>query len=189
MGLLRIQTDWSGSATGLPYLSMMSFITPDPTTQANVDAAVAAVGTFWNSVKAQVANNFAYQVSNQVDEIDLDGTLTDVWAAATSPNGTGVQTDPYLPTANQCMIRWTGTSVVAGRVLKGRTFVPGLTEAQVDDGVLLAFYLTVIQNAANALIADAASVLAVWSKTHLTVTTVASALVPAKVAILRSRRD
>lgn len=187
--ILRVRTSFAGTMPGLPYLGTFYFASlGDPITEAA--SAVTATGTFWNAVDAQFPDELSWSVQPDVAFInEVNGELVQLVTVAAPPSGVGTQTDEFLPTANQALLTWNTGQVVGGRLLKGKTFVPGITEAQVSNGALMSFYRTVVNNAAAALIADVSTSLMVWSRKNGTSRAATAGTTATKVAVLRSRRD
>lgn len=91
-----------------------------------------------------------------------------------------------LPPATQALIEWQTGSVVAGRRLRGRTFIGGLTEDHSDNGVPKATWASTL--AAEAVTLSAES-MEIFSPTHLVEHGCTGATVWNQFAVLRSRRD
>lgn len=183
MALWRVRTEFRG-VQGTPWLSTMMFGTVNSAQQS-----VNAVGVFWNALDARMVNTITWRTLNDVEEVGVGGELIGV-TQTTPVTSVGQLAQDPLPWATQGLIRWRTGAIIGGRELKGRTFIPGLSEldngAQGDPAGTL---LTTIQNAADALIADVNSAFSVWSRRHgqVRLATVGSAI--DKWAVLRSRRD
>jgi len=122
---------------------------------------------------------------------ETTGTLTGSWTDGTAQAGTGTNTGTPVPDASQALVQWRTVTITNGRFLRGRTFIPSVALSQVVGGNLQAPAVTVIQNAANALIASGAG-LVVWHRpiagsggSHDAVST---ASVWTEFAVLRRRR-
>jgi hypothetical protein len=168
---------------GAPWLNTLYFGTAG--TAAN---AVAAVGAFWGAVDAFIANDISWATLPDVDEIGVDGSLTGI-DSVTPATGTGTDTAEMLPFASQVSIRWRTGAVIGGRELKGKTYIPGLCTASLDDGLLDSGAQAAIQTAADNLIGDVNSSFVIWSRVHAQQLLVAAATVDSDFAVLRSRRD
>jgi len=134
------------------------------------DASVAvasqrtALHTFWTSVKAVQSTGTVYTISTAGRELDdATGALTGAWSEASVKNGAGGSGSVPVPDSDQALIQWRTVSIVNGRFLRGRTFVPGLGIGQTAGGNVLGTAVTNIQTAANVLIASAAA-LEVWHR-------------------------
>ena len=181
--MLRTTTLITGTAGG-PYYSTFHF---EGTLQAEADAAAIAARTFWDGIKTQISTGAAVDVLDEVEVVDVPtGQVTQVYispTASVAPSGGG----DYLPRANQGLIRWLTGIYVAGRQLRGRTFIPGATELMSTNGTPDTSYKTPLQTAANALVGT--SDFGVYSPTHGQFILGATASVWDKWAVLRSRRD
>lgn len=160
--MLRVETIFTGPA-GSPWLSVMYFSGTD---QAGADQAVADVGAFWGAVDAGMSSAVSWSTNPDVQVLDAaTGALTD--AFSTTPQaGSGASAGDMLPTAAQALLRWRTSGIVNGRIVRGRTNVPGVTEAFAAAGRPIAAYITTLNTAAAALLAGA-SIFQVWSRPHV----------------------
>lgn len=67
---------------------------------------------------------------------DTTGTLTGVWSGTESGTQAGNQPAQSVPNSTQALMRFTTGAVVAGRLLKGRMFIPGLRNDLIVNGEL-----------------------------------------------------
>lgn len=183
--MLRVRVVFTSSLGGAPYLATHYFIHGD--TQAAADAAVAATGAFWGAVDAFMDNQTGWATEAEVAVLSTAGVLEGI-LATTPATGTGGVAGQALPKVSQGLIRWITPAFISGRRLRGRTFVPSLSTASNNDGVLAGATITGLNAAAAAFIADATTTLAVWSKTSSTAANVASATTWSEFASMRSRR-
>jgi hypothetical protein len=100
----------------------------------------------------------------------------------TGGNGEGER----LPFATQGLCRLRTNTFFGGRELRGRLYIPGLTEDHSDAGVPNANFKTKVQDALTLL---GESALAVYSPTKHQWATVGATSVWSQWAVLRSRRD
>lgn len=154
----------------------------------------AYIRTFYDSVKAIIPSTVTLTVRAAGDLIDAaTGALTGAWTTAANATVTGTTAGTYAAPAG-AVVRWNTLGIVAGRRIRGRTFlVPLGSVAFQSDGSLLAGSITTIQTAAAALIASSGTNLGVWHRPvggagGVWFQTV-NADVPDRAAILRSRRD
>lgn len=182
--MFRIVTTLTG-IPGAPYYSTWHFNEAALTAQDAADATVA----WWTAVDNLFANDLTWVVPTTVDIVDpVLGETTGV-TSVTGGTGTGADSTSYLPQINQVVVRIRTGVFVGGREVRGRIFVPGLTEAASQDGILDATWLSTFNAANAALLADADSSIGVYSRAH-NVFHVASAMsVWTQFAALRSRRD
>lgn len=183
--MYRVRTVFTGTP-GAPYLSTMYFAESGGTAQQ----AATAVGTFWGAVDSNLTNSINWATEADVALVNAaTGAVTA--AVATVPvTGTGALADAQLPRASQGLVRWLTGIYVGGRQIRGRTFIPGVTEGgNTTDGLITPALQGVIDAAAATLIASANADLEVWSRAlgQSNVATVGTTW--SEFAILRSRRD
>lgn len=172
---------------GTPWYVNHYFTNSDDT--AGAEGATAAVLAFWDAIDGLQAN----EVSGVVDSVvpvlspvtgEISGLLDGgggVWQGDSAAS--------LLPIASQGLIQWRTAVFVSGRELRGRTFIPGLSEDCLDaDGTLASGAITGFQAAATALIGADES-FCIWSRTHGQAAIVTSATFPDYFAVMRSRRD
>lgn len=184
--MLRVRVQFTSVIGGSPYLATHYFTGDDD--QSGADAAVVAVGNFWGAVDAIMDSEVSWTTVPEVAVLDNAGVLQGI-LATTPQSGVGAVTGGSLPLASQGLIRWITNGFVGGRRLRGRTFIPGLTTNALNNGRLASGSQTTLDTAAEALIADVNTTLAVWSKTNSLSFPVVSATVWNELASLRSRRD
>lgn len=180
--LYRIEAVISGTP-GAPFYSRILMSTSVGTPAQ----ASAAWRTFWVDASGFIANNLSVQVTDTV--YTLDGATGQITAATSVPTTAAVggsASDPQLPYANQGMIRWATGVYRNGREVAGRTYVPGLTNAANNDGVISTTYRVGVTAAAATLRAKG---VAVYSPTAQQWYSPITNAIPAKIAVLRSRRD
>lgn len=190
MPMYRVRTELSAPQGG-PYLSTMFFNEATGTAQQ----AATAVITWWQAVDNLMANDYTWTVLPEVAVIqETSGLLTSI-ESVTGNTGVGIDGSDVLPPANQILVRWLSASVVNGRLLRGRTFVPGLTEAANTERKVSAAWITALDTANAALLATANADLVVWHRPSTPggsdgeLASVSAASVWTDFAVLRSRRD
>jgi hypothetical protein len=183
--LYRVRTGITGPQ-GSPYLSTMYF---DATGPSTAQGAADAVRAFWNSLILQIHTGTLIQVENTVTSIDdTDGSPTAV-IAVTNNLVTATATGDPEAWATQGLLEWHTGIFVAGREVRGRNFIPAPTSNQSSGGAPAAAYLTALNAAASALIADGFSEFRIYSRKNATSKAVTSRNAWTKWAVLRSRRD
>lgn len=157
--MFRVRTVFTG-VQGTPWLSTMYFDESAGTAQN----AATAVGAFWAEVDGQLSNLVNWQTEADVSLIDTDtGVLQGV--ISTSPvNGSGSLSTEALGWVTQGLIRWRTGSIINGRSLRGRTFIPGLTSTGLDDGQMSAIQQGVLNTAASNLISSINATLQIWHR-------------------------
>lgn len=178
---------FSGVA-GTPWYSNMYFTWVTGTEQDALDAVAA----FWGAVDANMGLAVDWATEDDIAVIDdATGQITAI-EVGSGGSGTGGAAQDLLPLQTQGLIHLLTGSFLNGRQVRGRCFVPGLTENANDgSGLMLAATQTSIQTAIDALIAASSTPgpLRVFSRKNLTSLVVESATVPTKWSVLRSRRD
>lgn len=188
--MYRVRTVFSGPQ-GTPWLSTMFFDEAGGSAQQ----AANAVSAFWGAVDALMHTSVTWTTEADVSLIDeQDGALLGV-DTTTVGTGTGALSGELQPIVSQALIRWRTATVVTGRALRGRNFIPGLTTTSSDDGRLIAASQTIINTAGSTAVGDANSTIGVWHRpggagTGLGLFAAAtSGTAWTQFASLRSRRD
>lgn len=157
--------------------------------------AVTTVSTFWGAVDNVMGTAAQWRTEPDVSLIDAtNGHLTGV-VATTPGTGAGGLAADLVPIVSQGLVRWRTGQIVGDRELRGRTFIPALTEtANSANGDLAAATNATILAAANAYIADANSIPHIWHRpdpgaSNGTSAAVLTASVWNLWATMRSRRD
>lgn len=182
--MFRVRTAWTGWP-GAPALSTLYF--EDSGGQLAQDAA-DAVQAFWTALSGRIMSSSSWAIDTAVDEMTTAGVVTGTTAVTGTLTGSGSAAGHSLPPATQGLIRWRTGFFVGGREIRGRTFVPTPSENDSDFNPASG-YITTLNTAAAALIADADSQLVVWSKTNTSTAPVNVGQAWTSWAVLRSRRD
>jgi hypothetical protein len=124
----------------------------------------AALNTLWQAVDNAMASSTGWLVETAGVELDdQNGDLVGAWSHSTAYGGAGGGAGEPVPDSAQALIRWKTSTILDGRFLQGRTFLPGLTVGTSDDGNLQGATAVSLQTAANAFIASAAG-LVIWHR-------------------------
>ena len=183
--MYRVRTVIAG-AQGGAELSTMFFNVTGGLTAANANAAV---GAFWLAAAGAMSSSYSATTEGEVAEIDIaTGNVTGL-VAVTPITHTGTSAAYRLPPATQGLIRWRTGTYVGGREIRGRTFIPGLTQDDNTSGVPSSGMLSGLQTAANNLISDPLTDFVVYSRKNRDAAPVISGTPWAEFAVLRSRRD
>jgi hypothetical protein len=181
---MRIPVIWNG-LTGLPGVGVFYGDT-------TVSTAPADLVTFFNAIKGLFPSGLSWAVPSSGDLVnDNDGSLAGTWASGGGATVTATGgPNPYAAGVG-CAIRWNTAGVVAGRRVRGRTFLTGaLTGLYDTNGTLTGANVTTLQNAANALVASGS--VRIWSRPTPSRSgdsfTIAGAIAQDQVTSLRSRR-
>jgi hypothetical protein len=184
--MLRSRINIAGVATGGGVITQHWLASEDG---AGALAVRTALNTWLTAVKSQVHTTCVFTVFEPLEVIDpatgqVSGTLP-----ITTMTHVGASTTEQQPRAIQALVRWFTGVYVGGREIRGRTFIPGITEGGNDAGVPASALMTNLDSAANTLASDSSAKLAVWSKARGQAVDVVSAATWNQFAVLRSRRD
>jgi hypothetical protein len=198
MPLYRVHTEFTGLA-GAPYLNTLFF---DELGGSSQNAA-NAVANFWGAVDAGLDSNLDWATLGEVATLnEVNGDILSI-TNVTTGSGSGAVAGEVSPTVLQALISWSTGVPFDGRILRGRTFIPGIPEAALSDGVLQPSSVTLFQNAATALIGELNAQLSIWHRPipppdeenpdrvqrDGAQADVGTAVVRNGFAVLRSRRD
>lgn len=182
----EITTSWT-LPSGAGHVAVMYF-----------DAAVSAatsrnfLNTFWVQLKAFQSTGTAFLINTTGRTMDAaSGTLTGAWVETTPYTGVGAAGSVSVPDATQALIQWRTTTIVAGRFLRGRQYIPGLGIGHTSGGNVLPATVTAITNSGNTLAASGAG-LQVWHRPVAgsggSMAAVTGATTWSEFAVLRRRR-
>lgn len=162
MSLVRVQTVWTGVA-GSPYYTNLYCIGPLSTNNGN--SLADAWRAFLVSLQSSMASGMTATIDPELLEFnEADGVVTGAGNTIQSPvamTGLGDQ----LPHNVQLLIQWTTNGIVHNRRVKGRTFLPGMLEANNSPvGVPLPAVDTPVQTAINTLLSTMSGRMRVWSR-------------------------
>ena len=158
MSINRLNAAWQ-NFPGAPGVT--TFYTNGTMTQAEVDAFRA----FFLAIASLLPTGLTVQVPSSGDIIDeATGDITSTWSVGTTPAVvTGTKAGVYAGNAG-AVVHWLTNGVVAGRRVRGRSFlVPIGSGAYDNQGSLAAGTITTLQGAANALVAGAIG-FSVWAR-------------------------
>lgn len=181
MPAYRIRTVFTG-VPGTPYISNFYF---DAGTVGDASAAAAATYDFWNAVDANMTSACTWLVDNDVPLFTNPETIAG-WETVSGGTGTGLKSDEQMPRANQLLVQWSTGVVFNNRRVRGRTFIPALTQDANFNGAVLPAVQATTDAAATALIGAG---LVVASRASNAFHSVNGADVWGQFAVLRSRRD
>jgi hypothetical protein len=143
------------------------------------------------TLTGDLPNDVTITFESEAREIDVSsGTLLGVHAVTAPASITGVQTGVYAAPSGAKVDLITG-GIVAGRRLKGRTFiVPLSATSYADNGQVASSARTRLVTAFEMFRDDVGTYsLGVWSRTHGMLADVISFSASTRAAVLRSRRD
>jgi hypothetical protein len=162
MVLLRCDIVWSGAGVvggGLTQLYFQNLAT-------EAQACVDATDSFLDALRVRLSNTITAAVSSDVPVYaEATGALLQVEVAAPNVPAAGALSGDMLPPANQALIRWQTSLVANNRVVKGKTFVPGIMEIDcVPPGVPSANLITAANAARDALLLDGVANFGIWHR-------------------------
>lgn len=149
MAIARIRTLFAGVA-GTPWYSNLYF---NEEAGSPIGAgAVDAVNDMWLFVASNIANNISWTVLGEIAILnEVDGKLVGVTNVANEV-GAGTSAGDMLPFSTQLLGRQFTNAFVNGRRVRGRTFLPGLTEDANTDGAPIAGMVSAWTAAMNQLL-------------------------------------
>lgn len=158
MSTYQIRTHWTG-----PFGSTDSVMHVD-NLSGTAQQAATAVMNLWQTIDNTLHSSCSWSIDTDVRHFNpATGALLEI-DAVSAASGTGSGTGDYVDLL-QGLIVWNTGEVVDGRLLRGRTFIPGITEASVDtNGRPTSGFRTVVDGACATYIADATSLPVVWHR-------------------------
>ena len=182
----RVNTVMTG-ASGAPYFSRLHFESqPGDTTPFATDTALA-VESFWVALKGNLAAGMSITVDPEVQLVnDLTQDVEQVFIASTTTITTDGPGEP-LPSMAQGLVQIRTGVFVGGREIRGRMFVPRLTENDSTGGRPTAGIRTTVAGAFEDLLIAHTPPVGVLGKAGFTPAT--SATVWGEWSYLSTRRD
>jgi len=182
----EIITDWVTPA-GSGFVTVMYF-TSTPT----IASQRTALGAFWTSTDGARTNQVRWTIRTSGRILDAGtGILTGAWTENTARTALGTVAGECVADATQVLMRWKTQTIVAGRFLQGRTFIPGLSSAQVISGNTSAILRSTWDAAAATFLASGAG-FSVWHRPQGgsggTAPVASSGQTAVELAVLRHRR-
>lgn len=183
--MFRITTLLTGAPVTGGGIQQFYFLDGDGTGPA----AHAAAASFWGDMGAAMSSGVTMTVLPEIEIVDsATGNITGL-ETTDQVTLTGSAGGDVLPNATQGLIRWRTGSFVNGREVRGRTFLPGMLEANNTAGKPASGTVSVLTTAAQDLVGDPNSTLVIYSRTNHASRVVTGASMWSEWAQLRSRRD
>lgn len=153
--LRRIEVLWTGT-TGLPGITVFHSLD-------SLTGQLAAIRACFNSWKTEIPSGVTFSFPGTGDVIDsATGTLVGAWSD-TQPADVAATGSGLHAAGVGVIVTWHTSTIVAGRRLKGRTFLCPITSAAFEtNGTVVAGTLSTIQAAGNTLWAT--GLLNVWHR-------------------------
>lgn len=183
---LRGHVIWTAPIGG-PFHTYFHFFGDSNTDASN---AAAAVANLLEDLAPSISSSVSAQLQDDWIVFDeTDGTQTGVHTISGGSPEPGTDSSTLAPVATQGLVRLRTNTFAGGREVRGRVFIPGVTEASTDGGRPTSAYRNAVDAAFASLRLDPGCQYAVWSKTHGLLIEVGSETVWSEWAVLRSRRD
>lgn len=183
----EILVNWT-TAGGGGFVSVLNFAD-----EATAGAQRTALNGFLLEALEVCANTTSFEIATEGREFDeTTGTLTGFWTDPTVYVGAGIAGNQAAD-ATQALVRWRTLSIVGGRLLQGRTFIPGIGSSEVTAGNLNTGAQGTLNAAAEVLVSAGVG-FSVWSRPITggragSLSLVTEATVWSELAVLRRRRD
>nr|CRY96866.1 hypothetical protein [uncultured prokaryote] len=182
----RVETIING-LQGSPYYNRLHYGSDEFDGEIGAEGAADAVRSLWAAIAAVMHNQSVIQVQPEVAQVDDNsGETVAVFITDQAPIAGALSTE-RLPSSQQILAQHRTGVYVGGREVRGRTFVPGVTESANDSGRPIAATRTTVAAAFNTWFANhnpSGGVLGVNGFTPVTATTVWS-----EFAFLSTRRS
>lgn len=89
------------------------------------------LNSFWTALNDRLTGDTTWTVATQGKVLnEQTGQMTGTWADGTPYAGAGSAAGEPVPDVAQLLIRWGTNTVLNGRFVNGRTYVPGLANAE-----------------------------------------------------------
>lgn len=159
---------------------------------SNPSSVASAFHAFYTAQRSLIPNDVSISFESEIRLLsDVDGALTGVSPVTPPVSVTGIFNAGWAGGAGY-RFTWDTGAIIAGRRLRGRTYMVPAGGAYENDGTLTSGAISTAV-AAGAQLVDslllAGNPLAVWSRAGQTSAVVTLASVTDKTAVLRSRRD
>lgn len=160
--------------------------------ETDIFAVRTNLQTMWTSIASILGSAVDWNIRTDGRILDTaTGALTGLWADATPQTGSGSGGSSVVANASQGLIRWKTTTIQNGRLVQGRTFVPGIEYQQLGGGELEPGGVIILRNAASTFAAETASI-SVWHRPQSgsggSIAPVVSADAWSEFAVQRGRR-
>lgn len=186
---------WAGTALTGAGVSVFHARGDGVATNGQVAQSLAdRVAAFFTAVKAAVPPGVTWSFGGEVLEFDTaTGVLSDVHSVTPPTAITSTASSGAYSRAVGGRIDWGTNAIVAGRRLKGRTFIVPISSSGLDttgtlSGTALATLGTAATGYRNTGVFTAAQPV-VWSRTHGIVADITAHTIVDQTSVLRSRRD
>ena len=183
--MLRVQTVLTGVG-GSPYYQTLNFMGGS---LVDAQAVHARTTDFWIEIQDLFHSDIVAVVQPEVVAVAPETGQAIGQFVVPQQQITGTASGQLLPRATQALMQLTTGQWRNGRQVRGRSFLPGLTEPSSDNGMPVAPVRTQIRNAAVDLLGPPPTRWGVYSTTNREFIGAIGVDVWSEWAILRSRRD
>lgn len=154
----EIITDWN--AIGTPGgVTVMYF-----DELSSINDQRAALANLWDGIDNLLYNATSWTIrQNGRTLAETTGTLTGTWSSAIAEAGVGAASLRPVSNSSQILLQWTTGAVRRGRLVRGRSFIPGLDSGNTTEGRLTQGAANTLTLSAQAL-AQAGVGFSVWSR-------------------------
>lgn len=156
--LREIITEWTTPKGGTGF-SIMYFDAAGGVPSAQR----SSLQDLWTDCAFQLADTTEWTIATTGKQIDsATGTLTGFWSETTSHEGVG-SGGVQMADATQLLLQWVTTNIVAGRRVRGRTYLPGVGWGTSSAGEPLPAVVVSLTSAAEAFVTRGQG-FGVWSR-------------------------
>lgn len=180
----RVQTIGTGVA-GAPFYTNLYFEGGIWSPTAMRDRVADA----WDQLTNYLNNGATFTVQGLIPEYDVaTGQTVGQEVVANALPVSGASTEPGMAYHTQGLVQWRTGVFVLGRELRGRSYIPALTEAANSDGAPVGGFTSALNDFVDALTTSAQPQISVYSRTHGDARTVTGGAPWNQFAYMASRR-
>lgn len=175
----------STGVQGSPYVTTLNWVLAGSTpTQIST-----AINGFLGAIATVVHQDLVMDWDGSLEVVESTSGQIEGVASATARSSTGTLTGDILPPATQALIQWRTGVFQGGREVRGKTFIPAMTETAAVAGQVGSTAQTALNNTATALLTASGAELAIYSRKNGSIVPVNTGTCWNQFAVLRSRRD
>ena len=124
-----------------------------------------ALGLALETMEPRLSTLASWVIRTEGRQLDpATGTLIGSWSDFRTIGGQGTGAGTVVSNASQVLLKWGTVAIVDGRLVRGRTYIPGLDPINVFQGNLSQAAQASFQAATATLLAGAGSGLVVWHR-------------------------